>query len=216
MAKNKAVKLFHASTLPPGYYYMITNMINDGGLQRVCRGKIPAEYGQGSLQAVIDSDGYIAVALQRASPASKFRIVAFAFLLTNDYITQNKRIPGPVCMPDEWYIDIACAAAPSKRMQAYRKKRKEAGTKVAAAAITLLLKHVEKVAVERHGIRAIRLYALDGPAFNFWSRQGYLETETPCQPNPRVKREHYFHAPDDGVRMTKCLRPTATASSYFH
>jgi hypothetical protein len=105
-------------------------------------------------------------------------VKGFVLALTHTFKTRLDGKPRPVCKPDEWYVDVACAAP---------------GTGI--------MKRVYKDATKA-GKRAIRLYAIE-ESIPTWKRHGFKECHScsersSCQPKTYKKDDTQF-------RMIKCL-----------
>lgn len=102
----------------------------------------------------------------------------FVLVLTHTFKTKLDGNPRPVCSPDEWYIDVACAAP---------------GTGI--------MKRVYGDAVKA-GKRAVRLYSIE-ESISTWKRHGFKECDScsrldSCRPKTYKKDKTQY-------RMIKCL-----------
>ena len=116
-------------------------------------------------------------------PKSK-EVIGFLTSYDDSFVTHLDRKPKPIAKQNEYYLDLVCSGA-------------RGGGRALTDAFY-------KTAVKANK-DTIRLYA-EKNAYDYWSKNGYMECDDACD-NKRCHRKQYFHDPDAGVRMTKCLFP---------
>lgn len=156
---------FSQTTLPGAYRRQI---LSSTTWNKLCRGWVLHTYAEEAVKAA----QIIWVAVQEK------QVKGFVLVLTHNFKTILDGRPRPVCKPDEWYIDVACATH---------------GTGI--------MKRVSKDAVKA-GKRAIRLYSIED-SIPIWKRHGFKECDScseqsSCRPKTYKKDATQF-------RMIKCL-----------
>ena len=185
-------KVFLSSTMPTSYLRILNKLRNHNTWNNMCRGVVgDGEYGNEAIDAVFNSNGYIAMAFHRKCKKHKYRFVGFATLLTSEFQTKLKdpklKLSASVCSPDELYIDVVCASPDVKGVG------------------SLLISHVHRIAKDRLHKKRIRLFAIDS-AFGYWvHKMGYKECEDACK--KKCIKQSYRYPGDylQGRRLTKCL-----------
>jgi ribosomal protein S18 acetylase RimI-like enzyme len=190
---------------------MIKQIKDEKNWNRMCRCGVPywaeeedgISYATNAVDAVFNSNGYVALALDRPYHYAKYTLKGFALLLTHEFDTTLKTPlgkplkPKPVCDPDELYLDVICA----KRT---RRDRSPIGRQLYA--------HIERVAMSRLGRKAIRLHAI-ADKVGFWTKMGYVQADVlekgKCKSDVTIKPYVYPQDPEQGVRMTKCIASAA-------
>ena len=216
-------RVYRGTSLPPAYERMVRNIATKGEWERLCRGSVNHDYGTGAIDAVLNPrhenyngkanrGGYVALALRRppAGSKTKAKVVAFATILTHEFVSPLKKPPAPICKPDELYLDVVCAQALSKGQATERKRRQRLGHRVGETVGVRMLRHVERVAASRLKKRALRLYAIPS-ARGFWEgKMKYQECDSPCGACTYKRLRYPVELEEDGielagVRMTKCI-----------
>ena len=109
-----------------------------------------------------------------------------SFLLVLDHTFNSPLTDEPVCKENEWYLDVVCAMP-----------KKGYGRRV--------IRELYDKAKE-YGKDTIRLYAVK-EAENYWKKVGFVECDQPCDFfQQECYTKVYKEDPEQGKRMTKCLR----------
>ena len=110
------------------------------------------------------------------------KVVGFLTSYDDSFVTHLDRKAKPIAKPNELYLDLVCSGA-------------RGGGKTLTSMLYKYAKLFNK--------DTVRLYAEEN-AYNYWKSKGYVECDDACN-YTECRRKRYYHDPNAGVRMTKCL-----------